>query len=83
MLTMVISAGRRFAPDFVLAEQHALETLRRLGPEQIEFYSEALDIVRFPSDSYRRLFRNYLSEKFAANPPDLLIPVKQGLAAGV
>ena len=75
---LMISAGSRFAPGFVLAEEHALETLRRLGPDQIEFYSEALDIVRFPSDSYRRLFRNYLSEKYAANPPDLIILIYVG-----
>ena len=75
---LMISAGSRSAPGFVLAEQSVLETLRRLGPDEIEFYSEALDIVRFPSGSYRRLFRNYLSEKYAENPPDLLILIYVG-----
>ena len=42
----MISAGS-FAPGFVLAQENALETLRQLGPDEIEFYSEALDIVRF------------------------------------
>ncbi len=75
---LMVSAGSRSAPGFVLAEQSVLETLRRLGPDDIEFYSEALDIVRFPSESYRRLFRNYLSEKYAEYPPDLLILIYVG-----
>jgi len=44
---LMISAGSRFAPGFVLAQENALETLRQLGPDEIEFYSEARDIVRF------------------------------------
>ena len=75
---LMISTGSRFAQGFALAEQSVLETLRRLGPGQIEFHSEALDIVRFPSESYRRLFRNYLSEKYADYPPDLLILIYVG-----
>src|SRR6266498_5005199 len=58
---LMISTGNRFAPGFSLAEQSALETLRQLESGQMEFYSESLDIVRFPSESYHRLFRNYLS----------------------
>ena len=43
----MISAGSGIAPGFVLAQENALETLRQLGPDEIEFYSEARDIVRF------------------------------------
>ena len=75
---LLISTGSRFAPGFVVAEQTLLDRLRSLSPGQLEFYSESLDIVRFPSESYRRLFRNYLYEKYAESPPDLLILIYVG-----
>jgi hypothetical protein len=70
---MVISTGSRFSPGFALIEQSALDTMTKLGPGPIDFYSEYLDIIRFPSESYQRIFRNYLREKYADNPPDLLM----------
>jgi hypothetical protein len=70
---LMISTGNRFAPGFAVAEQSALDTLRQLESGQMEFYSESLDIVRFPSESYHRLFRNYLSEKYVDDPPDIVI----------
>jgi hypothetical protein len=69
----MISPGNRFAPGFAVAEQSALETLRQLESGQMEFYSESLNIVRFPSESYHRLFRNYLSEKYVNYPPDIVL----------
>ena len=75
---LMISTGSRFAPGFALAEQSALDTLRNLGAGQIDVYSESLDIVRFPSESYRRLFRGYLYEKYAKSPPDLLLLIYVG-----
>jgi PAS domain S-box-containing protein len=75
---LMISTGNRFAPGFSLAEQSALETLRQLESGQMEFYSESLDIVRFPSESYHRLFRNYLSEKYVDDRPDVIILIYLG-----
>jgi two-component system sensor kinase FixL len=75
---LMISTGSRFAPGFAVAEQSALDTLRNLGGGQIDVYSESLDIVRFPSESYRRLFRVYLYEKYAESPPDLLLLIYVG-----
>jgi len=70
---MMISTGSRFSPGFALIEQSALDTMAKLGPDRIDFYSEYLDIIRFPSESYRRIFRDYLRDKYADNPPDLLM----------
>src|SRR5688572_30291561 len=69
---VMISTGSRFSPGFALVEQSALETMAKLGPGRVDFYSEYLDIIRFPSESYRRIFRDYLRDKYADNPPDLL-----------
>ena len=70
---VMISTGSRFSPGFALVEQSALDTMAKLGPGRIDFYSEYLDIIRFPSESYQRIFRNYLRDKYADNPPDLLM----------
>ena len=70
---MMISTGSRFSPGFALIEQSALDTMAKLGPDRIDFYSEYLDIIRFPSESYQRIFRDYLRDKYADNPPDLLM----------
>ncbi len=70
---VMISTGSRFSPGFALLEQNALDTMAKLGPGPNDFYSEYLDIIRFPSESYQRIFRNYLRDKYADNPPDLLM----------
>ena len=69
----MISTGSRFSPGFALIEQSTLDTMAKLGPGRIDFYSEYLDIIRFPSESYQRIFRDYLRDKYADNPPDLLM----------
>src|SRR5262245_66040921 len=69
----MISTGSRFSPGFPIAEQSAIDALRQARPGQIEFYAEHLDIIRFSSDSYHRLFHDYLYEKYVQYPPDLLI----------
>ena len=68
---LIVSTGSTFAPGFTLAAQTATDTLRQLETDPLELYTESLDIVRFPSDSYSRLFRNYLGEKYLDYPPDL------------
>ena len=70
---LMISTGSRVSPGFGLVEQRIFDTLQQLGSRRVEFYSEYLDIIRFPSATYQRLFRDYLHEKYAEQPPDLLI----------
>jgi PAS domain S-box-containing protein len=75
---LIVSTGSTFAPGFTLAAQTAADTLRQLESGPLELYSESLDIVRFPSDSYSRLFRNYLGEKYVDYPPDLVLLIYVG-----
>jgi signal transduction histidine kinase len=39
----------------------------------VEFYAEHLDASRFPEERHYRLFREYLQEKYAQNPPDVIV----------
>jgi PAS domain S-box-containing protein len=70
---LFISTGSRFSIGFPIVEQSTLDRLRQLHPGSLEFYGEYLDLVRFPSASYRRLFRDFLRDKYAYDPPDLVI----------
>ena len=75
---LMISTASRFSPGSGVVEQNIVNKLQELGPRRIEFYSEYLDIIRFPSASYQRLFRDYLHVKYADQPPDLLMLIYVG-----
>jgi hypothetical protein len=47
---LMLSTGNRFSIGFPIVEQNAVDKLRQLRPGELEFYSEYLDIVRFPSE---------------------------------
>ena len=75
---LVISTGSRFSPGFALVDQTVLEALAKIPQGQIETYGENLDILRFPSERFARIFRDYLTEKYAEKHPDLVILVYIG-----
>ena len=75
---LIVSTGGSLSSGFRVAEQTAVDTLRQLESGPLEFYSESLDIIRFPSDTYSRLFRNYLGEKYVEYPPDLVLLIYVG-----
>ena len=70
---LFISTGSRFSVGFPILEQSILDRLRQLHPEPLEVYGEYLDVIRFPSESYQRLFRDFLRDKYADDPPDLIM----------
>ena len=48
---LIVSTGGSLSSGFRVAEQTAVDTLRQLESGPLEFYSEYLDIIRFPSDT--------------------------------
>jgi len=75
---LIISTGSRFAPGFVLVDQQLLQALENIPAVPVEIYAENLDLVRFPSERYQQIFTEYLTAKYAAHPPDLVILVFVG-----
>src|SRR6266436_9318540 len=75
---LLISTGSRFSPGFALVDQAVLEALGRIDSGTVEVYPENLDILRFPADRFQRIFGDYLKEKYAEQPPDLVILVYIG-----
>src|SRR5262249_20219186 len=75
---LIISAGSRLSPGFALVDQGVLEALGKIPSPRIETYAENLDILRFPTERFQRIFSEYLTEKYADQPPDLVILVYIG-----
>ncbi|HLN85232.1 MAG TPA: ABC transporter substrate binding protein, partial [Candidatus Limnocylindrales bacterium] len=74
---LLISTGSRLAPGFIIVDQQLLQALAKVSG-RIETYAENLDLVRFPSERYQRIFSDYLAVKYAEFPPDLVILVYVG-----
>jgi PAS domain S-box-containing protein len=70
---LIISTGSRFSPGYSLIDQGVLEALAKMPSGQIETYAENLDILQFPVDRFQRIFNNYLTAKYAKQPPDLIV----------
>jgi PAS domain S-box-containing protein len=62
----------------MLVDQQLLQALEKIPSERIETYAENLDIVQFPTERFERIFRDYLTAKYAEHPPDLVILVYVG-----
>jgi PAS domain S-box-containing protein len=75
---LIISTGSRLAPGFMIVDQQLLQALGSAPSVPTEIYAENLDLVRFPSERYRQIFRDYLADKYAAHHPDLVILVFVG-----
>ena len=75
---LLISTGSRLATGFVMVDQHLLHVLGQIQSPQIEVYAENLDIIRFQAESAQKLLADYLSVKYAAHPPDLVILIFVG-----
>jgi PAS domain S-box-containing protein len=75
---LLISTGTRFSTGFALVDQGVLEALAKIPSGRVETHAENLDILRFPTERFARIFTDYLTEKYAEQPPDLIILVFVG-----
>jgi signal transduction histidine kinase len=69
---LMLFSGSQFAPGSALVEKSVQQVLQQWSPT-VEFYAEHLDANRFPEERHYRLFREYLQEKYAQNPPDVIV----------
>src|SRR5438445_11810612 len=67
---LLISTGSRFSPGFALVDAAVIEALGKIESGTVEVYPENLDILRFPSERFARIFSHYLTEKYAEQPLD-------------
>ena len=80
---LIISTGSRLGPGFILVDQQILRALRAITSLRIETYAENLDVTLFPAEQSRRIFIDYLAQKYADRPPDLVVLVFNGNLSAV
>jgi len=74
--TVVVLHGERLSiPAMRTAEQGLMADLSRRQPEDVEIFSEYLDLARFPPAQYGHDLVRYLHTRFAARKPDVVIAV--------
>ena len=69
---LMLFSGSKFAPGSALVGKTAEDVLQK-GAHAVEFYAEYLDASRFPEESHYQLFREYLQEKYAQSPADVIV----------
>ena len=75
---LMISAQNQFAPATLMLERSVQGVLQGRVPGRVELYGEYLDDSRFPGETNHRRFREYLREKYALRPPDVLLVFYSG-----
>ena len=70
---LLIFGESRDLPGNVMMEQAARAEIIRNSTNHVEFYAENMDSSRFPNARHLRLFRGYIKNKYAGDPPDLVM----------
>jgi hypothetical protein len=72
---LVLYSDERLLPANIVIDE-AIRTAFAVGTNnRVEFYSEFLDVSRFPGEEQQRRQRDFLRDKYRERPPDLLIAV--------
>src|SRR5262245_53682040 len=69
---LVLYWQSKLNPSNVLFEQ-SFEPVIRSAPAWTEYYDELLDTDRFPGDAQLLAFRDYLRQKYASQPIDVVV----------
>ncbi len=70
---LIIYSDERLLPANVIADEEFRRTFRAALGSGVEFYSEFLNVTRFGGKAQETRMRDFLREKYAARPPDLVI----------
>jgi formate hydrogenlyase transcriptional activator len=72
---LVITTGARELPGNVIVDRSIQATLSSGSPDRIEYYSESMDLDRFPGDPYRQHLLDLYRQKYANRKFDLIMAV--------
>ena len=72
---LVIYSDERLLPANVIVDDAIRKTFATDPTNRISFYSEFLDVSRFGGDAQERRQANFFRDKYAGQPPDLIISV--------
>src|SRR5262245_981752 len=76
---VILSGTDVMLPASLVQDRIIRETFARsLTDEPVEFYSEAVDAFRLPSEEYEPELVAFFERKFAKRPPDLIVATSEG-----
>jgi signal transduction histidine kinase len=75
---LVLYSDERLLPANIIMDE-AIRAAFAVGTNnRVEFYSEFLDVARFPGEEQQRRQRDFFRDKYRERPPDLLFAVSGG-----
>ena len=75
---LVLYSDERLLPANIIIDE-AIRAAFAVGTNnRVEFYSEFLDVSRFPGEEQQQRHRDFLRNKYRERPPDLVIAVSGG-----
>ncbi len=72
---LVLYGDRLSIPVMRITEQGLMAGLSREQPEEVEIFSEYLDLARIPAAQYENDLVRYLRARYSARKPDVVIAV--------
>jgi len=70
---LILSDQSSVMPGVSTIQRNAESVIRAARQGRVEFNAEYLDIGRYPQEKLSPLFLNYVREKYASHPPDLIV----------
>ena len=70
---LVLYSDERLLPANIIADEAIRATFAGDARNHIEFYSEFLDVSRFPGETQQQRQRDFFRDKYQKRPPDLVI----------
>src|SRR6478609_4758990 len=70
---LVLYSDERLLPANVIADEAIRATFAGDAGNRIEFYSEFLDVSRFPGEAQQQRQRDFFRDKYRKRTPDLVI----------
>src|SRR5438105_1259059 len=74
-IVLVLHGDRLSIPAVKMTDQGLMAGLSRGQPEEVEIFSEYLDLTRFPAAQYGDDLVRYLRARYGARKPDVVIAV--------
>jgi signal transduction histidine kinase len=75
---LVLYSDERLLPANIIVDEAIRATFAVGTNDRIEFYSEFLDVARFPGEEAQQRQRDFFRDKYRERPPDLVIAVSGG-----
>ena len=75
---LVLYSDERLLPANIIVDEAIRATFAVGTDNRIEFYSEFLDVARFPGEEQQQRQRDFFKDKYRERPPDLVIAVSGG-----